>query len=566
MPITYGSVCSGIEAATEAWHPLGWSANWYAEIEPFPCAVLAYRYPNTPNHGDMTRLAAMVLSGKIPAPEVLVGGTPCQAFSVAGMREGLADPRGALTIKYVELLDAIDHVRTKRGQPEATCLWENVPGVLSDKGNAFGCFLGALVGESEELQPPGGKWKDAGCVYGPTRTVAWRVLDAQYFGLAQRRRRVFVVASARAGFDPLEVLFEREGVRRDTPPRRGEGQDLAGRAPFGPALQCGCGWVFGLGLGQYGCPNCEGDEGPAVEVLAGVPAYGGHGLQGDVSQSATLTAKDTRLDIESETFCIQERVAGTLRSSDGGSDVDHGMAGHLVAGTITSAMARNGGIPAGKDCVPVNLVTGALQANGKAAGSATQQDAENGMLVVHGTQDPDVLNGLAHALGRNSGQENVLLAFSCKDHGADAGDLAPTLRAMNHSTSHPNAGGQVAVCITGDITHTLKAEGFDASEDGTGRGQPIVAGTLGANHGNIKAEHAWTGQLRSVESGVRRLTPRECEWLQGYDGDHTRIPYRGKPAEECPDGPRYKAIGNSKAIFVVRWIGRRIQQQLERLA
>lgn len=118
------------------------------------------------------------------------------------------------------------------------------------------------------------------------------------------------------------------------------------------------------------------------------------------------------------------------------------------------------------------VVSGTLQANGKAAGSATQQDAENGMLVVHGTQDPDVLKGLAHPLGRNSGQENALLAFSCKDHGADAGDLAPTLRAMGHGSSHPNPGGQVAVCITGEITHTLKAEGFDASEDGTGRGQP----------------------------------------------------------------------------------------------
>ncbi|WP_332774391.1 DNA cytosine methyltransferase [Pseudomonas sp. ESBL1] len=399
MPITYGSVCSGIEAATVAWHVLAWKAAWYAEIEPFPSAVLAYHYPETPNHGDMTRLAAMVLSGKIPAPEVLVGGTPCQAFSVAGMREGLADPRGALTIKYVELFDAIDHVRTMHGQPEAVCLWENVPGVLSDKGNAFGCFLGALVGESEELQPPGGKWKDAGCVYGPTRTAAWRVLDAQYFGLAQRRRRVFVVASARAGFDPLEVLFEREGVRRDTPPRRGEGQDLAGRAPFGPALQCGCGWVYGLDLGQYGCPNCEGDEGPAVEVLAGVPAYGGHGLHGDVSQAATLTAKDTRLDIESETFCI------------------------------------------------------------------------------HGTQDPDLLLGVSHTLGRNNGAENAL----------------------------------------------------------------------------------FEGQ------GIRRLTPKEFERLQGFSDTYTRIPYRGKPADECPDGPRYKAIGNSKAVFVVRWIGRRIQQQLERL-
>ena len=218
MPIIYGSVCSGIEAATQAWHPLGMCAVWFAEIEPFPSAVLAHHYPDVPNHGDMTKLAALVLAGKIPAPDVLVGGTPCQAFSVAGMREGLTDPRGALTIKYVELADAVDYVRAVKRKPASVIVWENVPGVLSDKGNAFGCFLGALAGEDCELQPPGKKWQDAGCVYGPKRTIAWRVMDAQYFGLAQRRRRVFVVASARDGFDPTEVLFEREGTRRDIPP------------------------------------------------------------------------------------------------------------------------------------------------------------------------------------------------------------------------------------------------------------------------------------------------------------------------------------------------------------
>lgn len=504
MPITYGSVCSGIEAATVAWHPLGWRAEWYAEIEPFPSAVLAHHYPDTPNHGDMTRLAAMVLSGKVQAPEVLVGGTPCQAFSVAGMREGLADPRGALTIKYVELLDAIDHVRTKRGQPEATCLWENVPGVLSDKGNAFGCFLGALVGESEELQPPGGKWKDAGCVYGPTRTVAWRILDAQYFGLAQRRRRVFVVASARAGFDPLEILFEREGVRRDTPPRRGEGQDLAGRAPFGPALQCGCGWLFGLDLGQHGCPNCEGDEGPAVEVLAGVPAYGGHGLLGDVSQAATLTAKDTRLDIESETFFVAPTLDASFGRLQGcsGQDANHG----------------------------------------------------HGHLVIHGTQDPDVLHGLAHPLGRNSGQENAVLAFaenSRSEIRLEGGD-GKTVGTLSAGGGKP---GQGKPCIAHAIQAGALRENPASGPDGIG----------------VQADHAYTLEARAevqavqANSQVRRLTPRECEWLQGFPGDYTRIPYRGKPADECPDGPRYKAIGNSKAVFVVRWIGRRLAQQLQRL-
>jgi site-specific DNA-cytosine methylase len=220
MPITYGSACSGIEAATLAWKPLGMRATWFAEIEAFPSAVLAHHYPNTPNFGDMTKLGAQVLAGKIAAPDVLVGGTPCQAFSVAGIRQGLFDPRGALTIKYVELADATDYVRAGSRKPPCVIVWENVPGVLSDKGNAFGCFLGALAGEDCELQPSGKKWPDAGCVYGPKRTIAWRVLDAQYFGLAQRRRRVFVVASARGGFDPTEVLFEREGVRRDSPPGR----------------------------------------------------------------------------------------------------------------------------------------------------------------------------------------------------------------------------------------------------------------------------------------------------------------------------------------------------------
>ncbi|EIU1295300.1 TPA: DNA cytosine methyltransferase [Pseudomonas aeruginosa] len=553
--LDFCTMCSGIEAPSVALEPIGFRARWFAEIEPFPSAVLAHHYPSVPNHGDMTKLIRRILTGAIEAPPLAIAGTPCQAFSVAGWREGLTDPRGALTIKFVETIDAIDLVRTRRSEPECIAWWENVPGVLSDKENAFGCFLGALVGESEELQPPGGKWKDAGCVYGPKRTAAWRILDAQYFGLAQRRRRVFVIASARAGFDPCEVLLEREGLRRDHPPRRGEGQDLAGRAPFGPALQCGCGYLFDLSLGQWGCPNCEGDEGPAVEVMAGVPAFGGENQSRSLFQAGALTAHCVRNDFASETFCVAPAVAGTLRSSDGGSDVDHAAANHLVAGT--------------------------LQANGKAAGSATQQDAESGLLVVHGTQDPDVLANIAHPLGRNHGQENAVfafaensrsevrleggdgqivgtlsagggkpgqgqpcIAFSCKDHGADAGEISPTLRAMGHGASHANAGDQVAVCITGEITHTLKAEGFDASEDGTGRGQPITP----------------------EAAGVRRLTPRECERLQGFPDDYTLIPWRGTPATECPDGPRYKAIGNSKAVPVVRWIGRRLKAHLEKLS
>ncbi|HAT3774760.1 TPA: phage N-6-adenine-methyltransferase [Citrobacter freundii] len=207
----YGSVCSGIESASKAWEPLGWKPAWFSEIEPFPSAVLAHHWPEVINLGDMTKIADAVRTGDVEAPDVLVGGTPCQAFSIAGLREGLSDDRGQLTLSYVELANAIDAKRRERGEPEAVIVWENVPGVLSSKDNAFGCFLAGLAGESSELQPAGGKWTHAGCVSGPERVIAWRVLDAQFFGVAQRRRRVFVVASARKGFDPAEILFEQDG-------------------------------------------------------------------------------------------------------------------------------------------------------------------------------------------------------------------------------------------------------------------------------------------------------------------------------------------------------------------
>jgi DNA (cytosine-5)-methyltransferase 1 len=486
--IDYGSICSGIEAASLAWECLDFKPRWFAEIEPFPSAVLAYRWPKVPNLGDMTKLCREVLLGIIAAPLILVGGTPCQAFSVAGMRAGLADPRGALTIKFVELADAVDHVRP--AGDECIVVWENVPGVLSDKGNAFGCFLGALVGESDALLPSGGRWTNAGCVYGPKRAAAWRVLDAQYFGVAQRRRRVFVVASARADFDPAAVLLESESMRRDHPPRRSQGENPTGT------------------------------------------------------------------------------IAGGARRDGGYSHDDI----PLTAATVTSSYGKNGGIPAGNDCLPTNLIAGTLQAGGKAAGSATLQDAEQGLLVafgggancqqtdvstalsahpggmrmdaetetfvVHGTQDPCVELDQAHTLGRNNVQENAVLAFSCKDYGADAGELSPTLRAMGHGESHANAGGQVAV----------------------------VAPTLRAGNQRNNSNPVTEADMLVAVSGVRRLTPRECERLQGMPDDHTLIPWRGKTAEECPDGPRYKAIGNSKAVPVVRWIGRRIKQQLDRRA
>ena len=227
MKIRFGSVCSGIEAASVAWHPLGWEAAWLSEIEKFPCEVLKHHYPNTPNLGDMTLLANKIRLGEIEAPDVFCGGTPCQAFSVAGLRQSLDDSRGNLSLTFCEIADAIDERRLIQQSNPTIIFWENVPGVLNTKDNAFGCFLAGLAGESDALIPPGGRWTDAGFIDGPKRAVAWRTLDAQYFGLAQRRKRVFVVASARNDICPAEILFEFEGVRRDTSPSREKGQEIA---------------------------------------------------------------------------------------------------------------------------------------------------------------------------------------------------------------------------------------------------------------------------------------------------------------------------------------------------
>jgi DNA (cytosine-5)-methyltransferase 1 len=229
----FGSVCSGIEAASVAWKELGWKAAWFSEIEPFPCAVLKHHYPNVPNHGDMTTLPDRILSGEVEAPDVFCGGTPCQAFSVAGNRKSLDDARGNLSLTFCEIANAIDSVRQQRNELPVIIFWENVPGVLNTKDNAFGCFLAELAGETVPLQPSGGRWTDAGVVLGPKRAIAWRVCDAQYFGLAQRRRRVFVVASAREGFNSAEILFEFDSLRRDSAPSREARKGIAADAQTG---------------------------------------------------------------------------------------------------------------------------------------------------------------------------------------------------------------------------------------------------------------------------------------------------------------------------------------------
>jgi len=211
-PLTYASLCSGIEAAHLALTPSGFTAQWFSDIDPFASALLAHHYPETPNHGDMRTLATRIRRGEIEAPDLLCAGTPCQSFSTIGQRASLADPRGHLTLSLVNTLNACDHARHAHSTPGTVLLWENVIGILSAKGNAFGHYLAALAGTCQPLLNPRGahhSWPGAGAVYGPKRRIAWRTLDAQYFNLPQQRRRIFLVASpARSHLDPAAVLFE----------------------------------------------------------------------------------------------------------------------------------------------------------------------------------------------------------------------------------------------------------------------------------------------------------------------------------------------------------------------
>jgi DNA (cytosine-5)-methyltransferase 1 len=395
----FGSVCSGIEAASVAW-PF-WEAVWFSEIEPFPCAVLKHHYPDVPNHGDMTALPNRILSGEVEAPDVFCGGTPCQAFSVAGNRKSLDDARGNLSLTFCEIADAIDSVRYVRNAEPTIIFWENVPGVLNTPDNAFGCFLGKLAGEHCELQPSGGMWTDAGVVHGPKRTIAWRVLDAQYFGLAQRRRRVFVVASAREGFNPSEVLFEFDSLRRDTAPSRQAGQGIAADAETG------------------------------VITGGGIPE---------------------------------------------------------IAGTILA-----------RDFKGVNTF-----------------DMEEGKYAL--CFEPRSPDGHARVIG----------------------NIAPCLNTMG--------GGQREPRVTYGIQGNMIGRADTAGPQGNGFSEEVgYTLTTGDVHG-VATKYA-----------VRRLTPIECERLQGFPDNYTNIPWRKKP--EAPDGPRYKALGNSWAVPVVRWIGERINNQ-----
>ena len=390
------SVCSGIEAASVAWHSLGFQPVGFSEIEPFPCSVLSHRFPDVRNFGDMTRFKEWPIEpGTI---DILVGGTPCQSFSIAGLRGGLEDQRGNLALTYCRIL--------QRFKPR-WFVWENVPGVLSSNGGRdFGSILGAMA----ELG------------YG----VAYRILDAQFFGVPQRRRRVFVVGCVGDWRRAAEVLFEPGCVPGDSKTGRKKRKDVAG-------------------------------------ILASRTSAGG-GLGTDFDLDGGLqVAHTTGAGFWKEGF-------GTLRARAQGSHEN------IVCSTGKIAHCLN-------------------------AGGMGRQDYETETMIACTLPASDG--------GVSSGYHPVV-AFSGRNRGDDW-------------------------------------RGYDRPPNVTGE----IAGTV---------DTVKPGNIAGPTIGVRRLTPRECERLQGFPDDWTLVPHRGKPAA---DGPRYKAIGNSMAVPVMRWIGQRIVEAMQ---
>ena len=448
----YLSVCSGIEAATVAWQ--GWEPVGFSEIEKFPSQVLAHHYPSVPNLGDMTNYQEW----DIGTIDLLVGGTPCQSFSVAGLRKGLEDPRGNLALVYCGILD--------RFKPK-WFVWENVPGVLSSSGGRdFGSFLGAVA----ELG------------YG----FAYRVLDAQYFGVAQRRRRVFVVGYLGDWRPAAEVLFERESLSGNPAPSRETGQ--AAPTSFVPSvasyLETTChDYSRADGFNMIAAPIAL-----AENMIGRQPHNGGNGDGFTVAGPMyTLNATGVHGVAQPVAFAQNSRDEVRLMNGDG---------------QIVGALAAEPGMK--QTCYVAQPI--AYSFDSLASNSMKSSNPHSGCRQVEVSK---TLDTTTPEPSKNQGGIAVVQPVHAIDYEYNA-----------HTTDKP----------TGPL---LKGSP-------TGGGHPLPA--------------------VMQDMAVRRLTPIECERLQGFSDTYTAIPWRKKEATECPDGPRYKALGNSMAVPVMHWIGKRIEE------
>ncbi|MER9937442.1 DNA cytosine methyltransferase [Mesorhizobium sp. M0088] len=560
----YGSVASGIEAASTAWSPLGWQAAFLAEIEPFPCHVLHEHYSSgrpqfmpdpdqpglkpkdrkariaamkaimglperangVPNHGDMTQFEEW----PDHAIDLLVGGTPCQTYSVAGLRKGLDDPRGDLMLTYVAI--------ARRYRPR-WLVWENVFGVLSSKGGRdFASLLGLLSGRRVEV--PAGGWKSSGIVegYSGAYGLSWRVLDTQYVrvdgaprALPQRRRRVFVVGHTGGDWRrAAAVLLEREGLSGNPAPRREQGKGVAPTIAARPTGGGGLGTDFDLDGGQptvsavAGCMIRQDHGGvDSQTALNGyqIPvaeAFGGNNCSGPIEAAARLAAHGGpagRMDFASETFVVANPLRAQSQHSHrlDSDNVIVAPVAHEVAETLTSNGDAHSGFREA-----AGLVAHSLRAEGF---DASEDGTGRGTPLVPIAFDTTQITSKANRSNPKQGDpchplaagaHPPAIAFTPQNDGGDATEeLSPTLRV---GTGLPERGEGMAVC------HSLPMQ---------------------------------------MQWAVRRLTPAECARLQGFPDDHCRIPWRGKPAEQCPDGPQYKAYGNSMSTNVMRWLGERIE-------
>ena len=438
----YLSVCAGIEAASVAWKGFGWEAVGFSEIEKFPSEVLKHHYPNVTNFGDMTKYKEWNLE----SIDILVGGTPCQSFSVAGLRKGLEDPRGNLMLTYCGLLDKF--------RPK-WFIWENVPGVLSSNGGRdFGSFLGAVA----ELG------------YG----FAYRVLDAQYFGVAQRRKRVFVVGCLGDWKSAAKVLFEPESLCRNTPPRRKSREEIASTI-----------------TARFGASRNNHEECVV--------------FKSDIANCLQTTSHEwSRAD--GFNMIAYENHPSDSRVKEMGD----------VCSTVTSSWGTGGGnTPYVQTVYPIHPQAESFQGGGR----------KNN-------------DGKGNALGVGKENDPMFTLTTVDKHAVAFDTYNQTISDVNQTIKSPQGGVNESI---GTVFHT-------------------IAPTLTTNDPSRSPQSTEvTQQVNAVyqsSMAVRRLTPKECERLQGFPDDYTDMKPKGK---DTPDGPRYKALGNSMAVPVMRWIGKRIQ-------
>lgn len=540
----YGSVCSGIEAATVAWHPLGWEPVFFSEIEPFPCAVLAHHYPHVPNLGDMTKFERW----SDHAIDLLVGGTPCQDYSVAGLRAGMDGDRGQLTLVFVKIL----------GRYRPTWFaWENVPGVLSSNGGRdFARFLGELTGRS--VEPPEDGWKNAGIVEGAPGCygIAWRVLDAQFTrtcefpaAVPQRRRRVFVVGYLEDWRAAAAVLFDAESLQGNSAPRRQAGQGTA--RDVAQSLVSS-----GRGVGRAGETRGQDPVVAVSDVIGALNNSGGNAYPGQTLQDATVGQL-----IPTVANPLTARMhKGVNTTGDEGQTMIASAAAPSLTGNPHGDNESREGL----------LVAHALRAEGF---DASEDGSGRGTPLV---PVADTLTaGMSKSAARMPQEQGALVPIAIQE------------RAISEN---PDAGPDGAGVRTDGAAYTLEArqvpQAVAFAENS--RGEVRLAGGNGAVAPQLSTGGGKPGQGHAAIAEnwrVRRLMPRECERLQAFPDDYTRVPGAGggwrdvDPEEDLdelralglplrlkgnqwrvsdPDGPRYKALGNSMAVNVMQWLGERI--------